>query len=95
MYNIDRYRTDVTGSLTAHLIVNSIFETKGGLNRGEKKTFGNLSEEPKAKLRSCKTQEERQNVLEDADIGLDPEAPGGVSGGYTCRTYIRPVECDT
>ena len=47
----------------------------------EKDFFDNLSDELKAKLRACKTEDELKKVLADAGIELDPDALADTAGG--------------
>lgn len=53
----------------------------------DKNTFENLSNEIKAKLRECSTEEEMSKVLEEAGVELDVDALEAVSGGAlgACR----------
>ena len=43
--------------------------------------FDSLSDEVKAKLKDCKTDEEMKKVFADADIELDADVLESVSGG--------------
>ena len=49
----------------------------------------NLSDELKAKIKNCKTDEELKNLLEAENIELDPEMLGEVSGG----TGLNDPQC--
>lgn len=51
----------------------------------------NLSDELKAKIKNCKTDEELKNLLEAENIELDPEMLGEVSGG----TGLNDPHCPT
>ena len=46
-----------------------------------KEFYDGLSDELKAKVKSCRTEAEILNVLKDADIELDAELLEGASGG--------------
>ena len=43
--------------------------------------YASLSDEVKAKLKACKTEDEMKKVLEDADIELPDELLETISGG--------------
>ena len=43
--------------------------------------YESLSEDVKAKIKACKTEEEMLRVLAEEKIALDPELLEGVSGG--------------
>ena len=57
----------------------------------DKNIFDNLSDELKAKLKACGTEEELKKVLADADIELDPDMLGHVAGGHKCDSYTVPI----
>ena len=59
----------------------------------DKNTFDNFSDEFKAKLSACKTEEELKKVLADEDIELDPDALDAVSGGKHCSSYSGTTIC--
>ena len=59
--------------------------------------FDNLSEELKARLKACKTEEEMRGILSDADIELDRNFLETVVGGiefpceefdWNCTSYL-------
>ena len=47
----------------------------------KKEFYNSLSDEVKAKIKACKTEEEMLKVLQDEKIELDPELLDKVSGG--------------
>ena len=47
----------------------------------EKNTFGSLSDELKAKLKECKTEEELNKVLAEAGLDIDQDVLKAVVGG--------------
>ena len=47
----------------------------------KKEFYESLSDEVKAKIKACKTEEETLKVLQDEKIELDPELLDKVSGG--------------
>jgi hypothetical protein len=47
----------------------------------KKEFYESLSDEVKAKIKACKTEEEMLKVLQDEKIELDPELLESVSGG--------------
>ena len=49
-----------------------------------KELYNSLSEDVKAKIKACKTEEEMMNVLAEEKIELDPELLDSVSGGDGC-----------
>ena len=49
-----------------------------------KEFYDSLSEDVKAKLKACKTEEEMMGVLEKEKIELDPTLLDEVSGGRPC-----------
>ena len=61
----------------------------------EKNSFDRLSDELKAKLRECRTEEELNKVLTDAGLELDQDLLEAVVGGLasaggpggTCKTH--------
>ena len=50
-----------------------------------------LSDEIKEKLRACRTEEELNTVLTDANIELDPNVLDAISGGNPCHHYSAPI----
>ncbi len=52
----------------------------------KKEFYESLSDEVKAKIKACKTEEEMLKVLQDEKIELDPELLDGVSGGNQFQT---------
>ena len=55
----------------------------------------NLSDELKAKIKNCKTDEELKNVLAAEEIELDPGMLGEVNGGTGLHDPQCPVVLDT
>ena len=57
------------------------------MNRRE--FYDGLSEDVKAKLKACRSEEEMMKVLDEEKIELDPELLDGVSGGENrpCDIY--------
>ena len=47
----------------------------------KKEFYESLSDEVKAKIKACKTEEEMLKVLQDEKIELDPDMLDSVSGG--------------
>ncbi len=56
-----------------------------------KEFYESLSEETKAKIRACKSEQEMLKVLAEERIELDPELLDSVSGG---NNQIDTVGCD-
>ena len=57
-----------------------------------KEFYSKLSDEVKAKIKACQTEEEMLQVLKEEKIELDPELLDQVSGGYI-PPYACPEEC--
>ena len=55
-----------------------------------KEFYESLSEDVKAKLKACRSEEEMMKVLEDEKIELAPELLDGVSGG---NKYTKEMPC--
>ena len=53
-----------------------------------KEFYNTLSEDVKAKIKACKTEEEMMRVLDEEKIALDPEVLEGVSGGDCAQRCI-------
>ena len=55
----------------------------------KKEFYNSLSEDVKAKLKACKTNEEMMKVLDEEKVALDPALLDEVSGGGPkgCLTY--------
>ena len=65
----------------------------------KKEFYNSLSDELKAKIRTCKSEDEMLKTLEDAGVELDPELLEGVSGGTVspCPEHdktFNPCFCD-
>ena len=58
-----------------------------------KEFYNSLSEDVKARLKACKTEEEMLKVLQDEKIELDPELLESVSGGNQNVCDFSPT-CD-
>ncbi len=56
---------------------------------------GNLSDELKAKIKNCKTDEELKNLLAAEKIELDPGMLGEVNGGMDLHDPQCPAVLDT
>ena len=56
-----------------------------------KELYNNQSEEVKAKLKACKSEEEMMQVLDEEGIMLDPEILDKISGG----ALPIPIEDDS
>ena len=58
-----------------------------------KEFYNSLSEDVKAKLKACKTNEEMMKVLDEEKVALDPALLEGVSGGlgddYDCACQFN------
>ena len=53
------------------------------MTMNRKEFYESLSEDVKAKLKACKSEEEMMKVLDEEKIELDPAVLEGVSGGDT------------
>ena len=55
----------------------------------QKEFYNSLSEDVKAKLKACRSEEEMMKVLDEEKVELDPELLDGVSGGENqpCDIY--------
>ena len=60
----------------------------------KKEFYNSLSDEVKAKIKACKTEEEMLKVLQDEKIELDPELLDKVSGGYIPPDVCSDSEMD-
>ena len=60
-----------------------------------KEFYNTLSEDVKAKIKACKTEEEMMNVLAEEKIELDAELLESVNGGYTdqCACFGKYNPC--
>ncbi len=65
------------------------------MNRQE--FYNSLSEDVKARIKACKSEEEMLKVLREESIELDPElletVSGGNSAGCTCKTAMLDRRC--
>ena len=61
-----------------------------------KEFYESLSEDVKAKLKACGTEEEMMKVLDEEKIELDPALLDEASGGFYCPTNQCPhcIKCD-
>ena len=67
-----------------------------------KEFYNTLSEDVKAKIKACKTEEEMMRVLAEEKIELDPELLEGISGGRQllgrkgghCDSHCTHCNCD-
>lgn len=53
--------------------------------------FDSLSDELKAKLKACKTEEELNALLESSAIQLDQDTLSAISAGVSCRAEASPI----
>ena len=51
------------------------------MNMNRKEFYNSLSEDVKAKIKACKSEEEMMSVLDAEKVELDPELLDEVSGG--------------
>ncbi len=59
-----------------------------------KEFYNSLSEDVKAKLKECKSEEEMLKVLEEENIKLDPDVLEDVSGGRLHPGEERKLKVD-
>ena len=56
----------------------------------QKEFYNSLSEDVKAKLKNCKSEEEMMKVLDEEKVELDPELLDEISGG---SKVTKEMEC--
>lgn len=59
-----------------------------------KEFYNSLSEDVKAKLKECKSEEEMLKVLEEENIKLDPDVLEDVSGGRLNPGDVRKLKVE-
>ena len=90
---------DLTVAARQGLFEQKPFVIGPGARIEERKTTmnqtSNLSDELKAKIKNCKTDEELKNLLAAEEIELDPGMLGEVNGGTGLHDHQCPVVLDT